>query len=145
MAVRQPVNVDQNAQNARDVMQKIRGKLRKYTHLRPSVRNPHSINLGSGPSELDFGLRGPDVQTLFESANKMREWGSAKHAQSGVPGAVAVYLIFSVLRKNPPSLRATGFSAAWRYDASARHHAVALPLCRLIDCTGYERQKNRPH
>jgi HAE1 family hydrophobic/amphiphilic exporter-1 len=72
-----PFGVFDGNYSARDVMQKIRGKLRKYTHLRPSVRNPQSINLGSGPSELDFGLRGPDVQTLFESANKMREWGSA--------------------------------------------------------------------
>lgn len=65
---------------ARDLMQKIRVKLRKYTHLRPSVRNPQSINLGTGPSDLDFSLRGPDLMTLYENANKMREWG----AQNGL-------------------------------------------------------------
>jgi HAE1 family hydrophobic/amphiphilic exporter-1 len=72
-----PLDVFKDNYSARDVMQKIRGKLRKYTHLHPSVRNPQSINLGSGPSELDFNLRGPDVLTLYEAANKMREWGSA--------------------------------------------------------------------
>ena len=59
---------------ARDVMQKIRGKLRKYTHLRPSVRNPESINLGTGPSDFDFSLKGPDLMVLYEKANQMREW-----------------------------------------------------------------------
>ncbi len=61
---------------ARDVMQKIRGKLRKYTHLRPSVRNPQSINLGTGPSDFDFSLKGPELMTLFQKANQMREWAA---------------------------------------------------------------------
>ncbi len=59
---------------ARDVMQKIRVMLRKYTHLRPSVRNPQSINLGSGPSDFDFSLKGPDLMTLYQNATQMREW-----------------------------------------------------------------------
>jgi HAE1 family hydrophobic/amphiphilic exporter-1 len=71
-----PLAVFDGNYTARDVQQKIRGALRKYTHLRPSVRNPQSINLGSGPSELDFSLRGPDVLTLYNAANQMREWGS---------------------------------------------------------------------
>lgn len=72
-----PQDVFKDNYSARDVMQKVRAKLRKYTHLRPSVRNPQSINLGSGPSELDFSLRGPDVLVLYDAANKMREWGMA--------------------------------------------------------------------
>jgi HAE1 family hydrophobic/amphiphilic exporter-1 len=75
-----PLAVFEGNYTARDVQQKIRGALRKYTHLRPSVRNPQSINLGSGPSELDFSLRGPDVLTLYNAANQMREWG----AQNGL-------------------------------------------------------------
>jgi hydrophobic/amphiphilic exporter-1 (mainly G- bacteria), HAE1 family len=75
-----PLDVFKDNYTARDVMQKIRAKLRKYTHLRPSVRNPQSINLGSGPSELDFSLRGPELMVLYEAANKMRDWG----AQNGL-------------------------------------------------------------
>jgi hydrophobic/amphiphilic exporter-1 (mainly G- bacteria), HAE1 family len=70
----EPLAVFRDNYTARDVQQKIRQKLRKYTHLRPSVRNPQSINLGSGPSELDFSLRGPEMQVLYENAMKMREW-----------------------------------------------------------------------
>ncbi len=71
-----PLDVFKGNYAARDVMQKIRGKLRKYSHLRPGVRNPQSINLGTGPSELDFSLRGPDLTTLYVSANKIRDWGA---------------------------------------------------------------------
>ncbi|HEX4945121.1 MAG TPA: efflux RND transporter permease subunit [Blastocatellia bacterium] len=70
----QPMDVFKGNYTARDVMQKIRGKLRKYTHLRPSVRNPESINLGTGPSDFDFSLKGPDLMVLYEKANQMREW-----------------------------------------------------------------------
>ncbi|MCI0339311.1 MAG: efflux RND transporter permease subunit [Acidobacteria bacterium] len=72
----EPLGVFRGNYTARDVMQKIRQKLRKYSHLRPSVRNPQSINLGTGPADLDFSLRGPDLMTLYNSATKMREWGN---------------------------------------------------------------------
>ncbi|MDX2029849.1 MAG: efflux RND transporter permease subunit [Blastocatellia bacterium] len=71
-----PMDVFKGNYTARDVMGKIRGKLRKYTHLRPGVRPPQSINLGTGPSDFDFSLRGPDLTVLYESANKMRDWGA---------------------------------------------------------------------
>ena len=70
----EPLAVFNDNYSARDVMQQIRQRLKKYPHLRPAVRNPQSINLGTGPADLDFSLRGPDLLTLYESANKMREW-----------------------------------------------------------------------
>lgn len=69
-----PMEAFEGNYTARDVMQKVRAKLRKYTHLRPSVRNPESINLGTGPSDFDFSLKGPDLMVLYEKANQMREW-----------------------------------------------------------------------
>lgn len=69
-----PMDVFEGNYSARDLMQKIRGKLKKYTHLRPSVRNPQSINLGTGPSDFDFSLRGPELLLLYEKANYLREW-----------------------------------------------------------------------
>ena len=72
-----PLDVFNGNYTARDVMQKVRAKLRKYTHLRPSIRNPESINLGTGPSDFDFSLKGPELMVLYENANKMRIWASA--------------------------------------------------------------------
>ena len=56
----------------RDVMQEIRGRLRKYKDLRTSVRNAQSFNIGGGGSEIDFVLRGPDLETLARYADELR-------------------------------------------------------------------------
>ena len=58
----EPLAVFRGNYSARDVQQKVRQRLRKFTHLRPAVRNPQTINLGGGGfSDLDFALRGPDL------------------------------------------------------------------------------------
>ena len=57
----------------REVMNEIRGRLRKFGDLRTSVRNARSFNFGGGPSELDFVLRGPDLNQLAEYAEALRE------------------------------------------------------------------------
>jgi hydrophobe/amphiphile efflux-1 (HAE1) family protein len=72
----EPLGVFRGNYSARDVMQKVRQRLRKFSHLRIAVRNPQSINLGTGPAEIDFSLRGPELMTLYESAIKMRDWGN---------------------------------------------------------------------
>jgi HAE1 family hydrophobic/amphiphilic exporter-1 len=69
----EPLAVFRGNYSARDVQQKLRQRLRKYTHLRPSVRNPQSINLGGGPSEIDFAFRGPDMLALVDYANQISE------------------------------------------------------------------------
>jgi HAE1 family hydrophobic/amphiphilic exporter-1 len=52
----------------------VRQRLRKFTHLRPTVRNPQTFTLGGGGySDLDFALRGPDLLTLVDYANQLRE------------------------------------------------------------------------
>lgn len=57
----------------RDVMQEIRARLRKYKDLRTSVRNAQSYNLGGGGTEIDFVLRGPDLETLWNYAEQLRQ------------------------------------------------------------------------
>lgn len=57
----------------RDVMQEIRRRLRKYKDLRPSVRNERSFNFGGGFTDIDFVLRGPDLETLARYAETLRE------------------------------------------------------------------------
>lgn len=71
----EPLAVFSGNYSARDLQQKVRQKLRKFTHLRPSVRNPQTINLGggSGFTDLDFVLRGPDLMKLVEYANQLRD------------------------------------------------------------------------
>jgi len=70
----EPLAVFRGNYSARDVQQKVRQRLRQFTHLRPGVRNPQTINLGGGGfSDLDFALRGPDLNALVHYANQLRE------------------------------------------------------------------------
>ncbi|HEU0185944.1 MAG TPA: efflux RND transporter permease subunit, partial [Blastocatellia bacterium] len=70
----EPLAVFRGNYSARDVQQKVRQRLRKFTHLRPGVRNPQTINLGGGGyNDIDFTLRGPDLLTLVKYANQLRD------------------------------------------------------------------------
>ena len=70
----EPLAVFRGNYSARDVQQKIRQRLQRFTHLRPNVRNPQTINLGSGSgfSDIDFALRGPDLFELVKYAEQLR-------------------------------------------------------------------------
>ena len=71
----EPLAVFRGNYSALDVQQLVRQRLRKFTHLRPSVRNPQTINLGGGGgySDVEFVFRGPDLLNLVKYANDMRE------------------------------------------------------------------------
>jgi HAE1 family hydrophobic/amphiphilic exporter-1 len=70
----EPLAVFRGNYSARDVQQKIRQRIRKFTHLRPTVSNPQTVNLGRGGfSDIDFVLRGPDLMELVKYANVLRE------------------------------------------------------------------------
>ena len=56
----------------RDVMQALRAKFRRYGDLRISVRNAPSFNLGGGQADIDFNIRGPDLQVLANAAETLR-------------------------------------------------------------------------
>ena len=68
-----PLDAFKGNYSQRDVMQEIRGRLRKFKDLRTSVRNARSINIGGGGAEIDFVLRGPDLQTLVKYAEELRQ------------------------------------------------------------------------
>ena len=58
----------------RDVMNEVRGRLRKYGDLRVSVRNLPSFNIGPGGNvDIDFSIRGPDLQALARYADTLRD------------------------------------------------------------------------
>ena len=56
----------------RDVMQQLRARFRTYKDLRVSVRNAPSFNLGGAPVDIDFNIRGPDLDVLARAAETLR-------------------------------------------------------------------------
>ena len=56
----------------RDVMQQIRSRLAKFTDLRTAVRNAPSFNIGGGSWDIDFVIRGPDLEALAGYAEELR-------------------------------------------------------------------------
>jgi HAE1 family hydrophobic/amphiphilic exporter-1 len=78
-----PLEAFRNNYSQRDVMQEIRARLRKYRDLRAGVRNAPSFNIGGGGSEIDFNLRGPDLEALAAYAEQLRQ----KSSQLGIVDA----------------------------------------------------------
>ncbi len=78
-----------------DVMAEIRRRLRKFGDLRTAVRNAPSFNIGGGNYEIDFVLRGPDLQSLSRYAEELR----SRSVELGVMDAD------TTLRLDKPELR----------------------------------------
>jgi HAE1 family hydrophobic/amphiphilic exporter-1 len=57
----------------RDVMTRIRAKLRQYRDFRPSVRNFESFRIGGGNFDIDFVIRGPELTQLAHYAEALRD------------------------------------------------------------------------
>ena len=116
----------------RDVMQQVRQKLRKFRDFRILVRNIPGFNIGGGSFDIDFVLRGPDLEQLAKYAEELR---TRAIAMGGIADPD------TTLRLDRPELRVTidreragdlqrGHRAD-RHRASAhggrRHGGVALP------------------
>ena len=80
----------------RQVMQQIRRRLAKYKELRTSVRNIQGFNIGGGNFDIDFVIRGPELEKLAEYANRLR-------ARSDELGLVDIDV---TLKLDKPELRA---------------------------------------
>ncbi|HEY7649672.1 MAG TPA: efflux RND transporter permease subunit [Methylomirabilota bacterium] len=57
----------------RDVIQEVRRHVRKFRDLRVQVRNIPGFNIGGGSFDIDFVLRGPDLASLAEYGERLRE------------------------------------------------------------------------
>jgi HAE1 family hydrophobic/amphiphilic exporter-1 len=68
-----PASAFRGNYSQRDVMVQLRARLAKFKDLRCGVRNVQSFNIGGGNSDIDFALRGPDLQSLAAYANQLRE------------------------------------------------------------------------
>jgi HAE1 family hydrophobic/amphiphilic exporter-1 len=62
-----------NNYSQRDVIQEVRARARRFRDLRVTVRNIPGFNIGGGSFEIDFVLRGPDLQSLAEYGERLRE------------------------------------------------------------------------
>jgi HAE1 family hydrophobic/amphiphilic exporter-1 len=56
-----------------EVMQEVRGKLRRYRDLRVAVRNIPGFNIGGGGFDIDFVIRGPELAVLSNYAERLRD------------------------------------------------------------------------
>jgi HAE1 family hydrophobic/amphiphilic exporter-1 len=54
-------------------MQEVRRRLAKFAPLRFSVRNAPSFNIGGGNFDIDFAIRGPELQKLSKYAEDLRQ------------------------------------------------------------------------
>jgi HAE1 family hydrophobic/amphiphilic exporter-1 len=68
-----PLDAFRGNYSQRDVMMDVRRRLAKFKDLRASVRNLSSFNIGGGNFDIDFSLRGPDLQALSVYAERLRE------------------------------------------------------------------------
>lgn len=67
-----PLNAFRGNYSQQDVMQEVRSRLRKFSPLRVGVRNAPSFNFGAGGRfDIDFVLRGPDIQALSNYADEL--------------------------------------------------------------------------
>jgi len=68
----QPLAAFRGNYSQRDVMQEVRRRLKKYRDFRFTVRNAPSFNVGGGSFDIDFVLRGPDLEALAEYGERLR-------------------------------------------------------------------------
>ncbi|MGH9901547.1 MAG: efflux RND transporter permease subunit, partial [Pyrinomonadaceae bacterium] len=69
-----PLNAFRGNYSQQDVMQEVRRRMRRYSPLRAGVRNAPSFNFGAGGRfDIDFVLRGPDLEQLVRYAEELRE------------------------------------------------------------------------
>ncbi|MBI3681215.1 MAG: efflux RND transporter permease subunit [Acidobacteria bacterium] len=91
-----PLEAFQGIYSQRDVMQAIRARMKQFKDLRVSVRNAQSMSQGSAPVDIDFVIRGPELEALSRYSEQMRL------AALEIPGMVDVD---TSLRVNKPELR----------------------------------------
>jgi HAE1 family hydrophobic/amphiphilic exporter-1 len=63
--------------SARDVMMDVRREMRQYKDLKVAVRNPPSFNIGGGSWDIDFVIRGPNLEQLAAYAEDLRKRSEA--------------------------------------------------------------------
>ena len=120
----------------RDVMQEVRQRLRKFRDLRIQVRNIPGFNIGGGSFDIDFVLRGPELddaraRTARSCASERQAAGRHRRPEHHAPARQA-----GAARRDRPRAggRPPGGHRADRHRAPAdggrRRGGLALPRSR---------------
>ncbi|HEY5997291.1 MAG TPA: efflux RND transporter permease subunit [Candidatus Deferrimicrobiaceae bacterium] len=72
-----PLAAFRGNRSQRDIMQEVRRRLRKFRDLRIAVRNLTGFNIGGGNADVDFVIRGPDLNALSSYAERLRDRSEA--------------------------------------------------------------------
>jgi HAE1 family hydrophobic/amphiphilic exporter-1 len=104
-----------------DVMQQVRARMRKFRDLRVGVRNLQTFNLGGGNREIDFAIRGPELEELARYSEEL----AAKSETLGIIDAE------TTLRLNKPELRAR-IDRARAADLGVKTQDVAAALRLMV-------------
>ncbi len=67
-----PMEAFRGNYSQRQVMQQVRARLRKFRDLRVSVRNVQAFSLGGAPVDIDFSIRGPELEQLAQYGEHLR-------------------------------------------------------------------------
>jgi HAE1 family hydrophobic/amphiphilic exporter-1 len=92
----EPAAAFRNIYSQRDVMQAVRAKLKEIPDVRTRVGNIQALNQGSAPYDIDFVIRGPELESLHQYSEALRE------KMLNMPGLAD---IDTTLRMNKPELR----------------------------------------
>jgi HAE1 family hydrophobic/amphiphilic exporter-1 len=68
-----PLNAFRGNYSQSDVMQEVRKRLSKYREIRPRVSAFPSFNIGGGNFDIDFVIRGPDLESLNRYGEQLRQ------------------------------------------------------------------------
>jgi HAE1 family hydrophobic/amphiphilic exporter-1 len=117
----QPLEAFQGNYSQADVMQQVRARVRKYRDLRVGVRNMQTFNIGSGNREIDFAIRGPELEELAKYSEQL----SDKAPELGIVDAE------TTLRLNKPELRAR-IDRARAADLGVKTQDVAAALRLMV-------------
>ena len=102
-----------------DVMQEIRRRVARYRDVRVSIRNYASFNIGGGSYEIDFVIKGPELESLAKFTEALR----GRSQELGVADAD------TTLKLNKPELRvAIDRERAADLGVSSRDIGTALRL-----------------
>jgi HAE1 family hydrophobic/amphiphilic exporter-1 len=103
------------------VMQQVRARTRKYRDLTVGVRNLQTFNIGGGNREIDFAIRGPELEELARYSEAL----SQQAAELGIVDAE------TTLKLNKPELRAQ-IDRARAADLGVKTQEVAAALRLMI-------------
>jgi HAE1 family hydrophobic/amphiphilic exporter-1 len=121
IATLDPLSAFRDNYSQADVMQQVRARMRQFRDLRVSVRNLQTFNIGGGNSEIDFAIRGPELENL------------AKYSEALADQAPELGIIDpqTTLRLNKPELRAT-IDRARAADLGVKTQDVAAALRLMV-------------